>query len=142
MGSGRFCEIDHTADLGLDLEGSDPGAVLEAAQRGLVQVLFGEIPPIPATEEREIELAEEGYAELLKAWCEALYRLLEDEGFVALESRVDDHEPASFRAATRGARLPREALAAASELKAVTWHQLALEPSPAGGWRGRVIFDV
>jgi SHS2 domain-containing protein len=142
MGSGRFREIDHAADLGLDLEGSNPGAVLEAAQRGLVQVLFGETPPIPATEERVIELTAESYAELLKAWCEALYRLLEDEGFVALESRVDDHEPASFRAVARGSRLPREALAAASELKAVTWHQLALEPSPAGGWRGRVIFDV
>ena len=142
MGSGRFREIDHAADLGLDLEGSDPGAVLEAAQRGLVQVLFGEIPPISATEERAIELAAESYAELLKAWCESLYRLLEDEGFVALESRIDDPEPASFRAAVRGARLTREALAAASELKAVTWHQLTLEPSPAGGWRGRVIFDV
>jgi SHS2 domain-containing protein len=142
MGSGRFREVDHAADLGLDLEGPDPGAVLEAAQRGLVQVLFGEIPSIPATEEREIALAEEGYAELLKAWCERLYRLIEEEGFVPLETRVDDHGPASFRATVRGARLGPEALAAASELKAVTWHQLALERSPAGGWRGRVIFDV
>lgn len=142
MGSGRFREIDHAADLGLDLEGSDPGAVLEAAQRGLVQVLFGEVPAIPATEERMIALAEVGYAELLKAWCERLYRLIEEERFVPLESRVDDPGPARFRATVRGARLTPEALAEASELKAVTWHQLALETSPGGGWRGRVIFDV
>jgi SHS2 domain-containing protein len=142
MGSGRFREIDHAADLGLDLEGPDPGAVLEAAQRGLVQVLFGDVPSIPATEERVIALAEAGYAELLKAWCECLYRLIEEERFVPLESRVDDSAPARFRATVRGARLTPEALAEASELKAVTWHQLALETSPAGGWRGRVIFDV
>jgi SHS2 domain-containing protein len=36
----------------------------------------------------------------------------------------------------------RETQASASELKAVTWHQLAFEPAPGGGWRGRVIFDV
>jgi SHS2 domain-containing protein len=42
----------------------------------------------------------------------------------------------------RGAVLPPEVLVAASELKAVTWHQLAFEPAPDGGWRARVIFDV
>jgi SHS2 domain-containing protein len=142
MPRGEFREIDHAADLGLDLTGADPGAVLEAAQRGLVQLLFGETPGLPVEEERTLSLPADGYPELLKEWCERLYRMIEEDAFVPLESRVEEVSPAGLRARVRGARAPRETLAAASELKAVTWHQLALEPAPGGGWRGRVIFDV
>lgn len=142
MRRGEFREIDHAADLGLDLEGPDPGAVLEAAQRGLVEVLFGEAPPLRPTEVREVRLSEDGYAELLKAWCERLYRMIEEDGFLPIEARVEEHEPEKFRAMVGGATLSREALAAASELKAVTWHQLSFGPSAAGGWRARIIFDV
>lgn len=142
MRRGEFREIDHAADLGLDLEGSDPGAILEAAQRGLVQLLFGEPPRAEPAVERQVHLTEAGYPELLKAWCERLYRLLEEESFLPLETRVEESDPASFRARVRGAILPAGTLAGASELKAVTWHQLAFEPAPEGGWRARVIFDV
>ena len=139
---GEFREIDHAADLGLDLRGPDPGAVLEAAQRGLVQVLFGDAPPLEPSEEREVRLKESGYPELLKAWCESLYRLLEEDSFLPLETRVEASAPASFLARVEGAILSREVRAAASELKAVTWHQLAFEPDGDIGWKARVIFDV
>lgn len=142
MRRGEFREIDHAADLGLDLRGPDPGAVLEAAQRGLVQLLFGEPPPIEPAEWREVRLEETGYPELLKAWCESIYRLLERDSFLALDTRVEESTPASFRAILAGAILPPDVRAAASELKAVTWHQLAFEPGTDGGWRARVIFDV
>lgn len=142
MRRGEFREIDHAADLGLDLRGPDPGAILEAAQRGLVQLLFGESPLIEPAQEREVRLEEAGYPELLKAWCEHLYRLLEEESFLPLETRVQESEPSSFHARLSGAILPPEVRTAASELKAVTWHQLAFEPAPDGGWRARVIFDV
>jgi SHS2 domain-containing protein len=142
MPRGEFREIDHPADLGLDLTGAEPGAVLEAAQRGLVQLLFGETPNLPAEEERTIRLPADGYPELLKDWCERLYRMIEEDAFVPLESRVDEVSPEGVRARVRGARVSRETQASASELKAVTWHQLAFEPAPGGGWRGRVIFDV
>lgn len=141
MDRGRYEEIEHTADLGLDLEGSTPAAVLEAAQRGLLHVLFGEMPDLRADEERIVELAEGDRPELLKAWCEALYRLLEEEGFVTIEADVERADPDAFRAVVRGVRPPAATVAAASELKAVTWHQLAFHRAD-DGWRARVIFDV
>lgn len=142
MRRGEFREIDHAADLGLDLRGPDPGAVLEAAQRGLVQLLFGEPPPLEPLELREVRLEEPGYPELLKAWCESLYRLLEQDSFLPIATRVEAPDPASFRACVSGAVLAPAERIAASELKAVTWHQLAFAPDPGGGWRARVIFDV
>ena len=145
MPRGEFSEIDHAADLGLDLAGPDPGAIFEAAQRGLVQVLFGETPALRPDDEREVEIQADGYPELLKTWCERLYRMIEDDGFVPLETRVEEHGPAHLSARVRGASAPRGLLASASELKAVTWHQLAFERVGKGeraAWRARVIFDV
>lgn len=139
---GTFREIEHTADLGLDLAGPSPAAVIEAAQRGLVLVLFGEDPSVAPTADRDVALSEPGFPELLKAWCEAVYRLLEEERFVALETRVESDRPDDFRARIRGAVLPAEEVARASELKAVTWHQLRFEPAEGNGWAARVIFDV
>ena len=142
MSRGEFREIDHPADLGLDLSGPDVASVLEAAQRGLVEVLFGGPPALVPEEERAVSVAADGGPELLKAWCERLYRMIEEDRFVPLESAVDEASATGARARLRGARAPRDVLAAASELKAVTWHQLALAPDPSGRWRGRVIFDV
>ena len=152
MERGTFVEIEHTADLGLDLEGPSPESILEAAQRGLIQLLLADTSGLEPDSERDIAISAAGYPELLKAWCERLYRLLEDEGFVALSSLVcpepalPDREPAvGCRALVRGVVPPAERRVAASELKAVTYHQLAFAPAgreAPGRWRARVIFDV
>ncbi len=142
MARGQFAEIDHTADMGLDLRGPTPADVLEAALRGLVHLLFGGDPPRPAADsERAVELRADSRPELLKAWLEALYRLLEEDGFVPIGARFEVVEEKRLRATVRGAVVPARVLAEASELKAVTWHELAFGPGD-GGWRARVIFDV
>lgn len=145
MERGTFTEINHTADLGLDLQGPDPAAVLEAAQRGLIRLLLGDLDDLVPDRERTVELAAPDWPALLKIWCEHLYELLEREGFVALETRVETAAPARLKAVLRGTCPGPERVSAASELKAVTWHQLAFAPGergPGPGWRARVIFDV
>jgi SHS2 domain-containing protein len=138
---GAFEEIDHTADLGLDLEGPTPEAILEAAQRGLIQLLFGGTPDLVADEVRRVAISAPDLPELLKRWCERVYGLLESEGFVALASEVGSADPRACEAILHGAVPPRDRVASASELKGVTYHQLAFEPA-GDGWRARVIFDV
>lgn len=145
MERGTFSEIDHTADLGLEIEGPDPPAVLEAAQRGLIRLLLGDVDDLTPDRERTIELSAPDWPTLLKTWCEHLYELLERDGFIALETRVETVTPGSLRAVLRGVCPGRERIAGASELKAVTWHELAFGPRETGGgpeWRARVIFDV
>jgi SHS2 domain-containing protein len=142
---GRFVEIDHTADVGLDLDGACPGEVLEAAQRGLTCLLMADTSDLVSDAERTVVVTGDGYPELLKAWCEELYRLLEEEGFVALESQVSSVDAEGCVGLVKGVSLPAQRLAQASELKAVTYHQLAFGPDEAAGselWRARVIFDV
>lgn len=143
MNRGTYVEIEHTADLGLDLRGPDPAAVLDAARRGLLSVLMDREPAGEPDSERRIELSEADYPELLKAWCERIYRLLEEERFLTLETAFDSVGPGDFRARVEGVVLPPDRVVQASELKAVTYHQLAFEPvAGEDGWRARVIFDV
>ena len=102
MPRGEFSEIDHAADLGLELTGPDPGAIFEAAQRGLVQILFGETPALEPDAEREVEILAEGYLELLKTWCERLYRMIEEDGFIPLDTDVEEDGPTRLAARVRG----------------------------------------
>lgn len=146
MGRGEFRELDHTADVGLDLRGESPNEVLDAALRGLTRLVLSTTDDLEATETRTIELSAEDYPELLKVWCERLYRLFEAEGFVSLESEVEEIEPSDFRARVRGVMPTPERLAEATEIKAVTYHMLEFEPVDENddkqGWRGRVVLDV
>lgn len=141
MERGTFAEIDHTADLGLDLSGPSPEAVLEAAQRGLIQVLMGEIQESGPLQERTVILSADSYPDLLKAWCEAVYDLLESERFVAVETNVASAEPDRFCAVVRGLVVSPARAMEASELKAVTYHQLKFGGTDEW-WQARVIFDV
>ena len=141
MDRGAFEEIDHTADLGLELEGPTPEAILEAAQRGLIQLLLGGTSDLTADEVRAVAISAPDLPEVLKRWCEHVYGLLESEGFVALGSEVESADPRACKATLHGTVPPRDRVASAGELKAVTYHQLAFEPAN-GGWRARVIFDV
>ncbi len=141
MERGAFEEIDHTADLGLDLAGPTPEAILEAAQRGLIQLLFGSTPDLVADETRRVGITAPDLPELLRRWCERVYGLLENEGFVALASEVASADPGACKATLHGTVPRRDRVASASELKGVTYHQLAFEPA-GDGWRARVIFDV
>lgn len=145
MTPGKFVEIDHTADVGLDLEGTSPAEVLEAAQRGLTCLLMADTSDLVSDAERAVVVTADGYPDLLKAWCEELYRLLEEESFVALESQVSSVDAEGCVGLVKGASVSAERLAEASELKAVTYHQLAFERDETAGnelWRARVIFDV
>ncbi|MFN2383767.1 MAG: archease [Gemmatimonadota bacterium] len=141
MERGEFVELDHTADVGLALRGATPGAILEAAQRGLICLLMGDLDGLQSDTARTVTLSSASYPDLLKAWCELVYRLLEDDGFVALQTEIRSVEPTALVAQLLGTCPPRDRVTAASELKAVTYHQLAFEPAP-GGWHGRVVFDV
>ncbi|HET9581285.1 MAG TPA: archease [Gemmatimonadota bacterium] len=141
MERGEFEEIDHTADLGLDLEGPTPEAILEAAQRGLIRLLLGDTSDLAPDRVRDIAISAPALPQLLKRWCERIYGLLESEGFVALTADVGSADPRACEATLHGIVPPPDRVASAGELKGVTYHQLAFGPA-GDGWRARVIFDV
>jgi SHS2 domain-containing protein len=153
--------VDHTGELEIEIDAPDERAVFEEAVAAVRELTGGESAQngdgdgeidsgsgaaagesgkIEATaapsESREIEVAAPDRAALLVGWLEELFFLAETQDFVPL--RVTRLELAAERLeATVEGRLghPRHLV------KAVTYHDLRLEPS-GGRWRARVVLDV
>ncbi len=129
-----------TADVGLEAWGDDLPAAFAAALEGLADLLCDPATVRPA---REVTLSAQGDLPeylLVNLLNEAVY-LFATERF--LPARV---EGVSFAGDTVTARVAGEPFDPARhllrfELKAATWHRMAVVREPAG-WRATVIFDV
>lgn len=125
--------IDHTGDVGIDVRASSLEGLYAEAALAMFAILADAREP-GAVNRRRFEAGPD--ADLLREFlADLLYRF-----------SVDREMYVSFTPATgavEGAWEPydpdRHPLR--TELKAVTWHQLALARE-GDGWRARVIFDV
>lgn len=133
-------EIEHTADLGLEVEAPTAAVLFERA--GLAMV--GLMVDLDAVEPRErVGIAVEGESleELLHDWLQALLVRFGTDGFVPCEIEVEAVTDRRVAGTVAGERFDPIRHRLLTELKAVTWHQLAVRPRD-GGWWARVIFDV
>jgi SHS2 domain-containing protein len=127
--------IDHTGDVGIDVDAPSKEAMFAEAAAALFSILAG-TPPDPGGSEEVLALPEGDVAEGLRDFLgELLYRFSEGRRMYvafeplcgAVEARWEPYDPVRHPLRT--------------ELKAVTWHQLAAGES-GGRWKARVIFDV
>lgn len=132
--------LDHTGDVGFEVRGRSREELFRRAARGLYSILV-ERPPDAGDREEAVTLEEEGDDLLLRAFlAELLYRFLARGtmfcGFS--EWRLE-----GSRLAARGpcATFDRGRHGLRTELKAVTYHALALSQED-DGWFARIIFDV
>ena len=133
-------EIEHTADLGLEVEAPTLAALFERAGLAMLGLAL-DLTPLAPRERRPVAVEADGVEELLHDWLQALLVRLQVDGFAACEldvAHVDEH---AARGTAAGecvdlARQPRY-----TELKGVTYHALAVARDPAG-FSARVIFDV
>jgi SHS2 domain-containing protein len=140
--------IEHTADVGMELDASDlPELFRRAALGATWLVLEGEVGE-GAGEVRTLELLEEDLPSLLRSWLRALLFWQETEGFAVTEAALSfapaplcsspDGQAFGLRARVEGRIHPGPWV---REIKGVTLHGLKAEKR-GGGWYGRVIFDV
>ncbi len=133
-----FRVLSHTADTGIEATASSFSDLVAELARGMFAIMATP-PPGRTTESVVIEVEAESVDELVvDVLSELLYRS-EIEDVLLCEFSVEG----SPRALTvRAGALP---LSGAEEtgppVKAVTYHDLAIEDRPEG-WYGRVYFDV
>ena len=145
MHENGFEEIDHTADAGIRVTAETLEQLLLAAARGMLHIMLGQIPvaaPERLTHE-ELWIPNESDAPdtLLHAWLSELLYQLTVRKSVPVHFDVRECRPASLRVTVSFQPLTREEAAAATEIKAVTWHGLTVERA-TDGWRAEVIFDT
>lgn len=138
--------LEHTADVGLDVEAPSPELLFHRAAAGMLALLRGqdEDSPDPGRgadpnriESRTVTLDASDRAGLLKAWLRELLLLHETGG--ADYAGVTFFELTARRLEARVRTAPAEP--AVREIKGVTYHELSVQETDSG-WKARVIFDV
>jgi SHS2 domain-containing protein len=126
--------IDHTAELGLELEAESEEEIFAEALSALAELIAcgGEGDAAP----HEIELTAPDRAVLLADWLEELVFLAETEGFVPSRIQRLDLGERTLRARVEGRTgSPRHLV------KAVTHHGLEFAAT-SSGFRAKLVLDV
>ena len=138
---GSFESFEHTADLGLHIHGSGLYGLLETACGALCAQLT-DLETVRPLERLEISLEEEREDELLRRWLAELLNLFNERRWLACEAHVEKLENCALVAEVRGESYDPGRHEIKAELKAVTWHMLAVAETGGGMLRGTVVFDT
>ena len=140
-----YAELDHPADVFLEIRGGDLPQLFENALFALYDQVV-ELRGFGSGHERTVVATGPTVAEALRSLlAEALYRF-DTEGYVATAAAVTvatrQEGEVEAKARLSGEILDRKRHTLLTEVKAVTYHRLAVWEVPAGGWRATVLFDV
>ncbi|MFH1689458.1 MAG: archease [Candidatus Eisenbacteria bacterium] len=137
-----YTEIEHTADVGLELEAPDLKAVLELAAASMFDLMC-DLDSVGDDVSRTVRAtSREGDLEgLMVRWLTELLFLFASEKLLLSSFRVRELAGGVVEASVAGEQYNPERHALKSELKAVTYHALAVEQIE-GAWFVRVIFDT
>jgi SHS2 domain-containing protein len=142
VGAFRLVEGVALADYALDLTGSDPDDLFATAAEALLSLMV-DPATVRFTRTHRLSLSASDVEMLLHDWLAELIFLKDRdrELFGGAEVRVSTGPPASLTGRIRGAPIDAATMALRGDPKAVTLHQLAVEPAK-DGWRARVVIDV
>ncbi len=136
-----FTLIDHTADLGLEITAASLPDLYAEAGRALMAVIFEDNPPPHADQTQNLTITGTDQVDLLVKFLGELLFLTMDRGLAAANIEIAKLTDQEIIARLGLAPVDFAANPPALEIKAVTYHQATVEPTP-DGWRARIIFDV
>ena len=132
--------IDHTGDLGMRVFGRDLRQLFAHAAWGLFD-LMTDAERIRAVADRRLAVAATDLEDLMVRWLGELLYAYDTDRFLTAGVTFHALAPTGLRATLRGEAFDAARHPIDTEIKAVTYHQVAVERL-ATGWRARVIFDV
>jgi len=131
--------VEHTADTGIRGWGPDLPDLFRVMALGLMSVIADPRGVRPARG-RNLHLEAETQEDLLHDWLESLNALHQVHGelYVDFEPRIEGNR---LSALVRGETLDPERHDLGTEVKAVTWHDLALHRTE-DGYEAYVLLDI
>lgn len=135
-----FREIEHTADLGIEVEAADLAGLFSSAGEALYG-LIADCEGIELKEKIAISVQGEGWEELFHAWLCELLGQFNLTGFIGKRCEVTKIEPGLVEGRLTGEGLDLKRHRFHTEIKGVTYHDFKVWEEK-GGWHARVIFDV
>jgi len=136
--------LNHTADVGFEIEAPTLESLFDEARRALIITIF-EQPPERGEDEDSMQLSAPNLETLLVRWINELVFVIQGDGFVPVRADIEIREAGegsfSLEARLAGAPLDLEAYGWQGEIKSATFH--GLEVTRGGeSWQAQVILDV
>ncbi|MGE0821099.1 MAG: archease [Candidatus Binatia bacterium] len=140
MAEAQVREIEHTADLGIEVEADTPTELFRCAGLALFSLMVHPAG-VHAREMREVSVHADDWEDLLHEWLSWLLHSFLQDGFIAVAIEVIVINETTIHARLSGEKLDYMRHEFETEIKAVTYHQLSVRQED-GRWKARVIFDV
>ncbi|MFZ0818890.1 MAG: archease [Candidatus Acidiferrales bacterium] len=152
----KFEILEHPADIGFVAYGVVREELFQNAGLALISIA-GDVGVVRESERREMELTGESDEELLYAWLSEIVAVMDAERLALARVEVESLDTklgeGRLRGAVYGERYDRARHAAGVAIKAVTYHQFAIERAEVRydgsggartemGWRARVYLDL
>jgi len=135
-----FRILEHTADIGFEAFGSTCEETFANAGRALIHLIV-DLDAIDPREKVTLQVQGADPGSVLVNWLSELLYLHDAEGWLFRDFEILNLRDDSLSAIARGEKFDRSRHQAKLLVKAVTYHQLALERTPEG-WRAQVYVDV
>ncbi len=133
-------EFAHTADVGFEVEAPTMEALFEGAALGL-SAAIADLDGVAARERRTVTVSAVDRTALLHDFLHAILLLAQVDGFLVSGIEVVAIDGEAVRAVVAGEPVDPARHRLHGEVKAVTWHGLAVEQT-ASGWHARILLDV
>jgi SHS2 domain-containing protein len=135
-----FRVLEHTADIGFEAFGATLEELFANAACALID-LEVDLDTIRPSRELNVKVEGSAWSELLVNWLSEILYLNDAEGWLFRDFRVQQLGEKAITATARGEKFDRARHRVKMLVKAVTYHQLALEETPQG-WRVQVYVDI
>ncbi|MDD5455244.1 MAG: archease [Candidatus Ratteibacteria bacterium] len=137
---GTYKLIDHTADIGIFVEGKDLKDLFATAAYAMSLQMF-DLDKIKEKETKKIKLEGIDKEDLLVEWLNELLFFCE-EGYIFKDFRIETLEETSLTAFLKGDKVDFSKLPLKLQIKAATYHQLKIKKNTGGNLQATIIFDV
>ena len=135
-----YREIEHTADVGVEVNAVDLPGLFAAAGQALYAMI---VDPAAIEDPQEMNVSATGDnpEDLLHAWLCELLALFNVQGFVGKHCKIDNLSDGRVQGRVSGETLDLKRHGFHTEIKGVTYHDFRVWQE-AGAWHARIIFDV
>ena len=132
--------FEHTADVGLRVQADTLEQLLVDAGRGLFSLIVTNLDDVQSVLERSYRIDRDQDDLLLFDWLSELLFTFESEKLLLCQFQVE-LQPTLLEATCRGERMDFDRHQMDHEVKAITYHRLAVEQKD-GKWLGEVVLDI
>ncbi|MBL7180750.1 MAG: archease [Desulfobacterales bacterium] len=136
----KYKLIDHTADFGIHVFGSDPKELFVNAAHAVFDMLT-QIDALKGRETADLRVAGDDWSDLMVNWLRELLYLWNGRELLVKKVHIYSISETELAATLELDPFDPDRHIIKMEIKAVTYHQIQVKCGPKG-WEAKIIFDV